>query len=157
VTADTREVGRRLEAHCLDRWALEDANAEAEQRGYDAVTRRPLVWACGAALRPAFRRDAVVDAQVLVECKAAKYRIEDGSSGPRRGRFYITATDRDAADAYALGVYTDDEGVLADATAVLPADVVHAAAGSWTSTGSRTTQEAARIPWAEFFDPEVVG
>lgn len=123
----------------------------------DAVaTRAVRARSLGPAVQNAlYYADTVTNGDTIA-CKAARYRISDGS-GSRRGRYWIPQCELEAVDAYAFGVYHQKSGVITDAVTVLPtSDVAKLIGDGWVESPRRDIEYVARPPWSRVFDPQEV-
>jgi hypothetical protein len=143
--------GRLLEATGCDRFDLEDLAHDDTEPHLDArTTRSHRPGATCQHLEPVLQFADNVPSGADVAAKACKYRISDGSS-TRRGRWAIYRDELDAADAFLLGVYETDLGVLPQYLAIIPAAEVADLLGSWTDSPHHMYGQVARLPWSAVF------
>lgn len=156
-TGTNADYGLTFETHvCETIDADHVAHDGDEHENVDAVaTRAVRARSLGPAIQNAlYYADTVTNGDTIA-CKVARYRVSDGSS-TRRGRYWIPRCELDAVDAYALGVYHPEHGVIPDAVTVLPSSDVEALVDSWVESPRHDVEHVARPPWSRVFDPQEV-
>lgn len=149
--------GLTFETHTTDRWNLEDVARDGDDHALvDAIATRVIEpRATGAGLHPRLYYSGRVNPGDRIACKVCRRRIADGDT-TRYGRWFIPKAEFEQVDAFALGVYHEEGGIIGDAVTILPTDVVADVVGAFSESSHADYQAVTRPAWSRVFDPEVV-